>query len=74
MGVVLYAIIIGKPPFETPEVKMTYEKIRKGIYSFPDSIKISPESKDLITRIFNLQPEKRPSLDEIMEHAFLNGG
>jgi polo-like kinase 1 len=28
LGVVLYTLIIGKPPFETPDVKTTYKKIR----------------------------------------------
>lgn len=63
LGVVLYAIIIGKPPFETADVKMTYEKIRKGLYSFPEHVKISSNAKDLITKIFNLDPTKRPNLD-----------
>lgn len=74
LGVVLYAIIIGKPPFETPEVKLTYEKIRKGLYSFPEHVKVSANAKDLITKIFNLEPAKRPTLDQIIEHPFLNGG
>ena len=43
LGVVIYAMVVGKPPFETQEVKMTYEKIRKGIYSFPEQIKMSLE-------------------------------
>lgn len=42
---------------------MTYEKIRKGMYSFPEHVKISTNAKDLITKIFNLEPSKRPSLD-----------
>lgn len=74
LGVVLYALIIGKPPFETPDVKMTYEKIRKGMYSFPEHVKISSNAKDLITKIFNLDPTKRPTLDQIIDHPFLNGG
>lgn len=74
MGVVLYAIIIGKPPFETPEVKLTYEKIRKGLYSFPEQVKISANAKDLITKIFNLEPSRRPTIDQVIEHPFLNGG
>jgi polo-like kinase 1 len=61
--VVFYAILIGKPPFETPEVKLTYEKIRKGVYSFPEHIKITDNAKSLITKIFNLDPSKRPTLD-----------
>lgn len=52
LGVVLYALLIGKPPFETPEVKMTYEKIRKGLYSFPESIFIHEDAKNLIQKIF----------------------
>jgi polo-like kinase 1 len=74
LGVVLYAMIVGKPPFETPEVKLTYEKIRKGQYSFPEQIKLSEDVKNLITKIFNLDPKKRPTLDEILDHPFLNGG
>ncbi len=67
-------MIIGKPPFETPEVKLTYEKIRKGVYSFPEQISISDNVKNLITKIFNLDPSKRPNLDEIYDHPFLNSG
>lgn len=74
LGVVLYALVVGKPPFETPEVKMTYEKIRKGIYSFPEQISLSDNVKNVITKIFNLDPSKRPTLDEISEHPFMNNG
>ena len=53
---------------------MTYEKIRKGLYSFPEHVKISSNAKDLITKIFNLDPTRRPTLDEIVSHPFLNNG
>ena len=74
LGVVLYALVVGKPPFETPEVKLTYQKIKKGQYSFPEQIKLSDNVKNLLTKIFNLDPKKRPTLDEIIDHPFLNGG
>lgn len=74
LGVVLYAILIGKPPFETPEVKMTYEKIKRAVYSFPEHIKISDNAKNLISRIFNLDPSKRPTLAQILAHPFINNG
>jgi len=72
--VVLFAMVVGKPPFETAEVKLTYDKIRKGLYSFPEQIKLSDDVKNIITKIFVLDPSKRPSLTEIMEHPFLNNG
>ncbi len=36
VGVIIYTLIIGKPPFETMDVKTTYKRIRAGAYSFPD--------------------------------------
>lgn len=72
LGVIIYTLIIGKPPFETPDVKTTYKKIRMNSYSFPDHVPISDPARNLITRILNLDPTKRPSLDEIMSHSFLN--
>lgn len=74
LGVVIYTLLIGKPPFETPDVKTTYKKIRMNSYSFPDHVPISDQAKNLITRILNLDPTKRPNLDEILNHPFLNGG
>lgn len=43
-------------------------------YSFPDHVDISSQAKDLITKIFNLDPFKRPTLDQILEHSFLHMG
>jgi polo-like kinase 1 len=41
-------------------------------YSFPEDVGISPHTKDLITRILNLDPTKRPTLVQISEHPFYN--
>ncbi len=49
LGVIIYTLIIGKPPFETANVKTTYEKIRKNSYKFPEHVAISDVAKDLIT-------------------------
>jgi len=58
--------LIGKPPFETPEVKATYKKIKACSYSFPDHVTISEKARKLIERILVLDPSKRPTLDEIL--------
>lgn len=72
IGVILYTLLIGKPPFETSDVKTTYRRIKANAYTFPEHIKISDTSKNLITKILNLDPTKRPTLDEILEHPFLS--
>jgi polo-like kinase 1 len=69
-GVLMYTMIIGKPPFETSDVKATYRRIRMNAYSFPDHVAISPESRDLIEKILVTDPASRLSLSEIEEHPF----
>jgi polo-like kinase 1 len=49
LGVIIYTLIIGKPPFETSDVKTTYKRIRMNAYSFPEHIIISDAARDLIT-------------------------
>eukprot|EP00826_Nyctotherus_ovalis_P020229 TRINITY_DN1633_c0_g2_i3.p1 TRINITY_DN1633_c0_g2~~TRINITY_DN1633_c0_g2_i3.p1 ORF type:complete len:511 (+),score=164.90 TRINITY_DN1633_c0_g2_i3:498-2030(+) len=74
LGVIIYTLIIGKPPFETSDVKTTYRRIKMNAYTFPEHITISSQAKDLITKILNLDPAMRPTLDEILDHAFLHIG
>jgi polo-like kinase 1 len=74
LGVIIYTLLIGKPPYETPDVKTTYKKIRMNSYSFPEHVPISDSAKSLITKILNLDPSKRPTPDEILQHPFINHG
>ena len=74
LGVIMYTLIIGKPPFETNNVKETYKRIKSGNYSFPEHAIISEPAKDLIQSILVLDPYKRPKLDEILAHDFFNMG
>jgi polo-like kinase 1 len=71
LGVIIYTLIIGKPPFETTDVKSTYDKIRKNSYYFPEHVNISKEAKELIQLILHNDPSKRPSLEDIKNHNFL---
>lgn len=32
LGVIIYAMLIGKPPFETTEVKKTYQRIKRNAF------------------------------------------
>jgi len=71
LGVIIYSLLIGKPPYETPDVKSTYKKIKANVYSFPEHIQISEEARTIITKILNLDPLKRPTLDEVLMSGFL---
>ena len=74
LGVIIYTLIIGKPPFETRDVKTTYKRIKMNAYSFPENAIISDAAKNLISQILVTDPSKRPSLDQILIHDFFNQG
>src|SRR5690606_36297870 len=57
--------------FETSNVHTTYKKIKANIYSFPSSIPISQDAKNLIKKILILDPRARPSIQEIRNHPFM---
>ena len=74
LGVIIYTLIVGKPPFETSDVKTTYRRIRMNAYTFPEHITVSEAAKSLITKILHNDPARRPSLDDILSHEFFNHG
>jgi polo-like kinase 1 len=74
LGVILYTLIIGKPPFETQDVKTTYKRIKMNSYTFPEKAVISDSAKALITEILCTDPLKRPGLDDMLRSDFFNLG
>ncbi|KTW31812.1 uncharacterized protein T551_01073 [Pneumocystis jirovecii RU7] len=74
VGIIMYAMLIGKPPFQSKEVKAIYKNIRENRYVFPEDIPISLEAKDLIGSLLDTDPLNRPCIDEIAEHPFFHIG
>ena len=70
LGVLMYTLLIGRPPYETKDVKTTYRRIKMNLYTFPEKIELSPEAKSLIQSILIIDYLKRPTLDQIMSSDF----
>jgi serine/threonine protein kinase len=49
-------MLIGKPPFQTKDVKAIYKRIKENRYDFPADKPISAAARDLITTILNPDP------------------
>ena len=74
VGIIIFTLLVGKPPFETRDVKTTYGKIKAADYSFPEHCKISKVAKNLIKKILVVDPKSRPSLKDILLDDFYNQG
>ncbi|KAF5451350.1 hypothetical protein F2P56_026465 [Juglans regia] len=73
-GVTLYVMLVGAYPFEDPDepkdFRRTIQRILSVQYSIPDGIQISPECRDLISRIFVFDPATRITIPEIKNHEW----
>ncbi|XP_028828413.1 serine/threonine-protein kinase PLK2-like [Denticeps clupeoides] len=72
LGCVMYTMLLGRPPFETTNLKETYRCIRDAYYTMPSSL--SPPAKNLIGSMLSKSPEDRPPLDSILRHDFFSQG
>ena len=41
-------------------------------YNFPENVPITDYARDIVTKILNNDPGKRPSIDEILAHEWIN--
>lgn len=73
IGVMIYALLIGKPPFQAKDVNTIYERIKCCEFGFPKEKAISNEAKVLIEDLLSLDPLERPSLPEVMEYVWFRG-
>ncbi|KAG6906303.1 hypothetical protein DXG01_014672 [Tephrocybe rancida] len=74
IGVILYTLVVGRPPFQTSEVKEIYKRIRNNEYDFPPERSVSAHAQALIQQILTPNPAERPTLHEIVDHLFFTNG
>ena len=73
IGVLTYELLVGIPPFagpNSPNREDTYDRILKGAYSKIPSF-VSDKAKDFIARCLEVDPEKRATAEELLEHEWL---
>jgi len=76
VGVITYVLLCGYPPFYATSQPALFEKIIKANYNFPNpewSV-ISDTAKDFIKNLLLLDPKKRLTAEQCLEHPFLKGG
>ena len=75
IGVVLFILLSGCPPFFDEDNFALFEKIKKVDYNFdaPTWENVSEEAKDVINRLLVADPAKRMSPDEFLKHPWITG-
>ncbi|ETI43887.1 CAMK/CAMK1 protein kinase, variant 1 [Phytophthora nicotianae CJ01A1] len=77
LGVVLYIMLCGFPPFSEDEngLESVYLKIRSGVLDFPHPYwtNVSDGAKDLIRNLLNVSPQERFSAAQALNHPWIKG-
>mmetsp|Transcript_4043 Transcript_4043/g.6847 ORF Transcript_4043/g.6847 Transcript_4043/m.6847 type:complete len:123 (-) Transcript_4043:189-557(-) len=68
VGVVLYEMLVGIPPFYNENMDVLYRNINKGKLKLPQYL--SSEAKKCLQRILNKDPKKRPNIEQLMSDPF----
>ena len=67
-----YALLVGRPPFETSTLKETYVRITNNNYVLPQTM--SASAQKFIQKCLHNDPELRPTLDQLLQEDFFTAG
>ena len=71
LGVVVFEMLTGHPPFETPTLKDTWSRIAQVNYVWPDKLSVSEHAKDIVDKMLQCTETDRISCHDALMHPFL---
>ncbi|GMN59238.1 hypothetical protein TIFTF001_028330 [Ficus carica] len=75
LGVILYILLSGYPPFIAQSNRQKQQMIMAGDFSFYEKTwkNISSSAKQLIRSLLTVDPQRRPSALELLDHPWVRG-
>ncbi|KAI0766949.1 Pkinase-domain-containing protein [Trametes elegans] len=67
-GVILYALLAGRLPFDDEDLPTLLEKVKIGKFTIPSDL--DPRAQDLIRRMLTKDVRKRITIPDILVHPF----
>jgi serine/threonine protein kinase len=73
IGVILYVLLCGYPPFESEnETELKHEILTVGIKFDPDDWdRISLEAQDLVKKLLTIENKKRIKAEDLINHSWM---
>ncbi|KAL4249460.1 hypothetical protein ABKN59_006462 [Abortiporus biennis] len=68
-GVILFALLTGRLPFDDKNVRTLLGKVKSGKYEIPQYV--DPLARDLLSRMLVVDVSKRISMTDILNHPWL---
>lgn len=73
LGVIIYIILGGYPPFIEQNQRELFRKIRRGQFEFHEEYwgSVSPDAKDMIKCLLTVQPAQRMTANQALQHKWM---
>ena len=71
IGVIVFLLVHGYPPFNGDSQDQIFHKIRMGKYRFSKDITLSPGVKDFIGKVLVMDPSQRMTAQQALEHPWI---
>ena len=78
LGVIVFLLVCGFPPFNGDSQEKIFRKIKKGKFRFPrpaelGGVQLSDSVQDLISSLLLMQPHKRLTAAAALQHPWITG-
>ncbi len=72
IGVLLFVLLCGKPPFWGEDDKQITDKVKKGEPDWrkEEWVNVSPEGQEFVKLLLNTKPSHRPSSSDAIQHKW----
>lgn len=73
IGVILYILLSGRPPFDGKDDKEIVRKVKIGHYdlNLPEFKYVSREAIDIMKRMLTYDPDRRISAEDALKHPWI---
>ena len=70
VGVLIYCLLVGVPPFAASNQEQLFHHIRRGEWSFPEGATISDAAKELVRKLLVVEPMQRWTAEEALRASW----